>query len=144
MKFLELFDSRDKKTRLSHIRNLLALALIDGSLEDSEMKLIFKIGIRSGLQPEELNRIFERPDSISFVPPNNFRDRIEQLYDMVMVMMVDGEIHPNEIGLCKVIAIRLGFHTTVIDKIIQNIIESIAQGIVSDIALSRLMKILDN
>lgn len=68
MKFLELFDSRDKKKRLSHIRNLVALACADGSLDKNEMDLIFKIGVRAGLSPDELQRIFQRPDSIAFYP----------------------------------------------------------------------------
>ena len=32
MKFIELFDSRDKEKRISHIRNLMALACADGKL----------------------------------------------------------------------------------------------------------------
>jgi L,D-peptidoglycan transpeptidase YkuD (ErfK/YbiS/YcfS/YnhG family) len=53
------------------------------------MDLIFKIGVRSGLSPDELHRFFQRPESIAFYPPDSYRERIEQLYDMVMVMMVD-------------------------------------------------------
>jgi len=143
MKFIELFDSRDKKKRLSHIRNLIALACADGSLDKSEMDLIFKIGVRAGLSPDELHRIFERPDSIAFYPPDSYRERIEQLYDMVMVMMVDGEFHKNEIALCKLTAIKLGFRHQVIDKIVHDTVEMIAEGIATEIALARLMELVD-
>lgn len=143
MKFIELFDSRDKKKRLSHIRNLIALACADGSLDKSEMDLIFKIGVRAGLSPDELHRIFQRPDSIAFYPPDSYRERIEQLYDMVMVMMVDGEFHKNEIALCKLTAIKLGFRHQVIDKIVHDTVEMIAEGIATEIALARLMELVD-
>lgn len=143
MKFIELFDSRDKKKRLSHIRNLVALACADGSLDKSEMDLIFKIGVRAGLSPDELHRIFQRPDSIAFYPPDSYRERIEQLYDMVMVMMVDGEFHKNEIALCKLTAIKLGFRHEVIDKIVHDTVEMIADGIATEIALARLMELVD-
>ncbi len=143
MKFIELFDSRDKKKRLSHIRNLVALACADGSLDKNEMDLIFKIGVRAGLSPDELNRIFQRPDSIAFYPPDSYRERIEQLYDMVMVMMVDGEFHKNEIALCKLTAIKLGFRHQVIDKIVHDTVEMIADGIATEIALARLMELID-
>lgn len=143
MKFIELFDSRDKKKRLSHIRNLVALACSDGSFDRVEMDLIFNIGLNAGLSPDELNRIFERPNSINFYPPESYRERIEQLYDMVMVMMVDGELHENEIAFCKLTAVKLGFRHQIIDKIVHNTIEMIVEGIATEIALDRLMSLVD-
>lgn len=143
MKFIELFDSRDKKKRLSHVRNLVALACADGSLDKAEMELIFNIGVKAGLSPDELNRIFQRPNSISFYPPDSYRERIEQLYDMVMVMMVDGALHDSEIALCKLTAIKLGFNHKIIDKMVHDTVEMIAKGIAADIALSRLLNLVE-
>ncbi len=141
MNILELFDGRDKKKRLSHIRNLIGLACADGTLEKVEMNMIFNIGVKSGLTPDELSRIFDRPDSISFFPPETFRERIEQLYDLVLVMLVNGEIHENEIEVCKAMAIRLGFKTTVIDQMVHNIMDSIIKGIETEIALAKLIQL---
>lgn len=140
MKIKELFDSRDKKKRLSHIINLVILACSDGSLDKSEMDLIFQIGIKGGLTPDELNRIFSRPDSINFHPPESYRERIEQLYDMVLVMMADGEIYENEMRVCKTISIKLGFKPQIIDKMVNNIIKLIADGIVAEMAIERLVQ----
>ena len=141
MNFLELFDSRDKKKRLSHIRNLLALALADGSIDKSELDLIIRISVKSGLTPDEMNRILERPDSVKFYPPDNDSDRIEQLYDMVLVMMVDSELHENEIALCKLTALRLGFKHQIIDRMVSDITGIIMKGIALEMALSELLKI---
>lgn len=138
MRLLELFDSRDKKKRLSHIRNLVFLACSDGQLDKDEVDLIVRIGLRAGISHDELSRILKRPDSISFTAPDTFRERVEQLYDMVMVMMIDGELHENEITLCKVTAVRLGFRHEVIDKIVHDIINMIIDGIEVELALERL------
>ena len=143
MKFLELFDSRDKKKRLSHVKNLIALACSDGSLDKPEMDLIFQIGINAGLKIDELERLIKRPDSVDFFPPDNYRERIEQLYDMVLVMMVDGELHDNEIVVCKLIAVKLGFKHQIIDKMVLDIIEFIVKGIAAEVALDHLMRNVD-
>jgi len=140
MNFLELFDSRDKKKRLSHIRNLMVLSLADGRLAKDEVDLVIKIGLNAGLTREELNRVISRPDSINFSPPETSRERIEQLYDMVMVMMVDGDIDENEVNLCKIIANGLGFRPVIIDKMILEVIDVIVQGIAIDIAIERLLR----
>lgn len=143
MKFIELFDSRDKKKRLSHIKNLLAIAMADGVLEDSELELIFRIGVRAGISEQEIQRLITRPRSVGFYPPESYKDKIEQLYDMVLVMMVDGEISENEINLCKILALKLGFKSKVIDLIVGKIINEIEVGIATDIAIHNLIKKLE-
>ena len=140
MNLVELFDSRDKKKRLSHVKNLVGLALADGNRDEDEMSLIFAISLKGGLTQSELKRIFDRPESIEFTPPDSFRERIEQLYDMVLLMMIDGEIHEKEMDLCKLTAIRLGFKSKIIDKIILELIDKIERGIVAEEALTRLME----
>lgn len=138
MGFWDIFDSRDKKKRLSHIKNLLALACTDGRLTEDEVNLIFRMGINAGLTPEELNRILERPDSVRFYPPESYKERIEQLYEMVMVMMVDGEISEREVAFCKMVAMELGFSHEIIDQMVRDIIEMVARGIALEVALQRL------
>lgn len=138
MGFWDIFDSRDKKERLSHIKNLLALACADGHLTKDEVSLIFRIGVNAGLTPEELNRILERPDSVKFCPPETYKERIEQLYDMVMVMMVDGEISEREVAFCKMIAMELGFSHQIIDQMVRDLIEMVVRGVALEVALQRL------
>ena len=140
MALIDLFDSGDKKKRLSHIKNLVALAASDGELDKSELDLIFRIGAKVGLSRDELMRIIQRPESISFRAPDYFRERIEQLYDMVLIMMIDGEIHENEVAFCKLTAIRLGFKHQIIDKMVHDVINMIAKGLALDIVLSNLEK----
>ena len=137
---MDLFDSGDKKKRLSHIKSLVALAASDGELDESELALIFKIGARVGLSRDELLRILQRPESVSFRAPSNFSERIEQLHDMVLVMMVDGEIHENEVALCKLVAMRLGFKHEIIDQMVHDIIEMLLKGLALEIVLSNLEK----
>jgi hypothetical protein len=135
---LELFDSGDKKKRLSHVKNLVVVALADGSIEKRELEMIFQIGIRAGLKPEELKRIIERPDSVEFFPPSTFRERIEQLYDMVLVMLINGEIDTNEVLFCKAVAIKIGFKPAIIDKMVQDIIDAIVKGLAFDLIFGNL------
>lgn len=142
MNLLEYFDSRDKKERMFHILNLLAVAAADGHIDDSEMDIIFKIASRHGLTPAELERIVKRPESISFSPPGNDRARVELMMDMVFVMMVDGEIDKREYALCKVMARTLGFKHQVIDAMIISIIEAINKKDRTEIAIEQLLQMI--
>lgn len=142
MSLLDLFDSRDKRERMSYVLNLWAVAAADGHLEDEERDLIFNIASRHGVTREELIRILQRPESISFTPPATLAGQIELLMDMVMVMMVDGEIDEREYRLCKTMARRLGFRQEVIDAMIVGIVEAIRKEIRREIAIERLMRMM--
>lgn len=140
MGLFELFDSSDKKKRLSHIKNLVILSMKDGQVTEDELDLIFSIAIRKGISRDEVNRILSRPASISFYPPSAIKERLEQLTDMVMVMMVDGDIDDDEMMFCKTVAEQLGFNHKVIEKIVLDIVENIKQGIARDILFNRLLQ----
>lgn len=138
MALINFFDSDDKQKRLSHIRNLLALAAADGDLDESELELIYSVGARINLTENELRRIINRPESVPFKVPENFKERITQLYDMVVLMMIDGKIHKNEIALCKITAIKLGFKHQIIDKMTHDVIDMITNNIALEVILSNL------
>lgn len=142
MALFDIFDGSEKKKRLSHIKNLLILAGRDGEITKDEMDLIFSIAIEKGLSPVEFNRIVERPESVSFYPPNTYKERIDQLIDLVRLMMIDGEIDEGEMIFCKTVAEKLGFNHRIIDKIVNDIIHVVVQGIARDIAIARLLKSL--
>ncbi len=142
MSLLDYFDSRDKKERMSYVLNLFAVAAADGHIDSSEQEIIFNIAARHGLTTAELERILKRPESISFTPPATDRARIEQLIDMVLVMMVDGEIDAREYALCKLMAKMLGFRHEVIDAMIIAVIEAIKKKIRTELAIEQLLKMM--
>ncbi len=57
---------------------------------------------------------------------------------MVLIMMIDGEIHENEVALCKLTAIRLGFKHQIIDRMVHDVIDMLAKGLALNIVLSNL------
>jgi uncharacterized tellurite resistance protein B-like protein len=144
MGLFDLFDSKEKKRRMSHMLNLITVACADGKLEQSEIDIILQIGTRLGVSADELRRIIERPGSISFTAPDNDRDRIALLYDMVLVMLVNGDIDENEVLYCKNTAVRLGLSSKVIDVIVVKIIELAKQHVETDKAVDDLIQVSAN
>lgn len=142
MSILEIFDGRNKKERLSHMRNLIVLSLSDNTPSREEFEIITKVGARIGLEEADLKRILERPESIDFIAPQNDDERIEQLYDMVAVMMVDGKIDSREVDYCKSIAIKLGFMPEVIDDMVAELMDLIVEGIAVEIVKSKIKALL--
>ena len=140
MNLSSIFDSAEKKRKLSHIKNLIELATADGDLSSSELDIIYKIGYNNDLKPKELKRILERPNSIKFYPPKSSHEKINQLFDLVFVMLADGEIKQSEMSYCKLVAVRLGIDPRIIDSMIRHIGEKIMKGIAAEMIIGELLK----
>ena len=128
MSFIDLFKSRENREKLSHLKNLVAVAFADGKLEDNEMAALATVMARDGLTPSDLERCIKKPNGIKFLPPETPGQRVVYLKDMVLLMMCDGNIDDKELALCKATAIALGFKHEVIDAMIMDIIADIKRN----------------
>ncbi len=142
--FSGLFESEEKKRRKSHFRNLVAVAMADGEIDDDETQLLLQLGQKNYLTLAEIQHVLHHPDEVRFVVPANPRQSLDYLWEMVQMMMIDGQIHPREKAFCKGIALRYGFRPAVVDKIVDTIIEGIARGVVAELAVHRLLSNLDD
>ena len=126
MSFFDLFKSRESREKLSHLKNLVAVAYADGKIEQTEMAALAAIMAREGLTPEDFERCVKNPKSIQFLPPESFEDCVDYLEDMVALMMCDGDIDDRELAICKATAIALGFKHEIIDALILKIIDDLS------------------
>lgn len=124
-KKMYLFKSKEKKARLSNIKNLIALAMADGKVERSELAAIAAVAERDNIDEKEIKKILEGKDKVKFVVPETNSEKIRFLQDMVALMMIDGNIDDNEFALCKLVAIDFGYRHEVIDAMILDIIASL-------------------
>ncbi len=136
----ELFESFDKKKRKSHFKNLLAMAMADGKLDNIEFDFIMQLAQKCYMSQEEIKRVLDSPEQINFYVPRTDRERFDQIYDLVTVMLIDGEINPRELNLCKVFAVKLGFRPAIVDRLINDIIDNAIKGIAKEIALIEVLR----
>ena len=135
----ELFDSYDKKKRKNHFKNLLAVAFADGKIENVEFDYIIQLAEKCYMTPAEVQQVIDNPDTIGFHPPKTNRERFDQIYDLVTVMLVDGHIDKREMALCKVFAMKLGFRTAIVDKLVADLFENALKGIAVEIAMQEVL-----
>ncbi|HOX84332.1 MAG TPA: hypothetical protein PLS08_14990, partial [Chryseolinea sp.] len=86
---------------------------------DDEWELLLYLGSRLGMNEAEITAIKENPESVRFVMPGTHEERVQQIEDLVLVMSIDRDIDPDEIELCKKIALKLDVLPQLVDSIIQ-------------------------
>ena len=111
--------------RLGQVKNLIMLALADGKATESELALIASIASREELTQEQLNHLIEHPDTVHIELPENDEQKLQYIQDMVALMMIDGDLDDNELAMCKLYAIMLGYESSIVEKMVLDIAEKL-------------------
>jgi len=137
-----LFDSfkrninKDKDILKKHFRNLIIMAMMDGRLDIREIDLITVLAEMWGLSHNDLDSIIRElskypieslTESIACEHYDRLTEdeKIRQLFDLVLLMMIDGDIDDREYDFCTLVAIRMGFPPSIVRHIIDEIIYAI-------------------
>lgn len=125
---LTLFATKKTKSHKSHIMNLVQLAKADGKISKSESGLLIKIGERNGVSAEEVFEMVDASDDFFYKKPENDEQRFDQLYDLVEMMRIDGEVSSKEVSYTIGIAEKMGIRKAVAWILIQSLVDGQAIG----------------
>ena len=118
-------DNAQENQRLGQIKNLVLLAAADGHLTDSELAVLLAVASREHITPDEFNKVIDDPDSVNIDLPEDEDTKLAYLRDMVALMMIDGELDEEEMAICKIYAMALGYRSSIVDGMIAGVIDSL-------------------
>ena len=121
----EEINKPQDQQRLGQLKNLVMLAAADGRLTDSEMAVLLAVASRENITPEEFDKVIDDPDSVTITLPEDEDTKLAYLRDMVAMMMVDGELDEQELAICKLYAMALGYRGSIIDGMIAGVIDQL-------------------
>jgi len=108
-----------QKIKLEHFANIVAVAVADGNICDSELEHLKIRAIEYGLSENEVNKLIKNAETLEFKIPMNHLEREEQLSEAVLMSMIDKRIADKEYDLCLKIADKLGFDEKYLNHIIE-------------------------
>ena len=118
-------DINKNQQRLGQLKNLVMLAAADGHLTDSELAVVLAVASRENITPEEFDQVVDNPDSVTIALPEDEDTKLAYLRDMVALMMIDGELEEQEMAICKLYAMALGYRGSIVDGMIAGVIDSL-------------------
>ena len=121
---MENGNKKDQQ-RLGQLKNLVMLAAADGRLTDSEMAVLLAVASRENLTPEEFNKVIDDPDSVNIILPEDEDTKLAYMRDMVAMMMIDGELDEQEMAICKLYAMALGYRSSIVDGMIADVVDQL-------------------
>ena len=115
--------------RLGQLKNLVMLASADERITDSEMAVLLAVASRENITPEQFSQVIEDPDNVSITLPEDEDTKLAYMRDMVALMMIDGELDEQELAICKLYAMALGYRGSIIDGMIAGVVDQLdAEG----------------
>jgi uncharacterized tellurite resistance protein B-like protein len=118
-----------KASAKSHMRNLIEIAAADGALGSEEQRLLEYAALRNNISKRQLKSIQENTTTVRFEVPGSQEEKFFQLYDLVHMMSVDKNIHPEELRLCEIFAIKFGYRKETVREMIEMIRKNIENWI---------------
>lgn len=94
---------------ITHIKNLIVLSCADGKVLDSELEVISKKALESGISLDELESWLNNAYEIVLNIPQNTAERERHLLDMITVGLSDGKFCQSEYDLCKMMIDKLPY-----------------------------------
>lgn len=95
------FEHQYLSYKKNHIKNLLALAKSDGHMHPKEEELLFKIGTKYGLKERQVRLLIDSDEKFTVNVPDNHTDRMNLMYDLILMVYADDVIDPHEIQFCE-------------------------------------------
>ena len=124
---LDLFR-QGKTSAKSHMKNLIEMAAADKVFAMEEEALLKTIASKNGISAHRMKEIRSNPGAFTFKMPETAEERFRQLHDLVHMMIVDNDIHPDELHLIELFAIKYGYARTVVAGVIKIIKKNIENG----------------
>ena len=126
MGIIDAYENAEFRNKISVLATLIKLSLVDGILDENEMKIIEKVAREYGLlDPKDLRYLFDNYEKYSLEPAYSYDERIEQLYYLAKIIYADGHIDRNELKIIKNAIVALGFPPKNVDIIYETAIGKI-------------------
>lgn len=117
------FENQYLSYKKNHIKNLLALAKADGFVHEKEQKMLFKIGKRIGLKDRQVKELMDSNEKFTINVPDNFRDQMNVLYDIMQMVWADGVVEKSEIAFCENLVKKFGLKKDIVKWLLQEVFE---------------------
>ena len=106
---INIFEFNYLLGKKRHLHNLVALANADGHFHEKEEALLYELGQQYGLKASQVKELIENKSEFKPQIPPHYDEKMDQLFNLVLMILADEEIHPKELEFFQEIAESYGF-----------------------------------
>ena len=119
----DLYMSIGLKRNISHFANIVRIAYSDGVITEEEIAFLQKIAMKYNIEDDKFKEIIKNPDQFPTIGHLECLERIERLYDLLIMIRVDHVVAVEEVSVLRKITVGLAFPLHKVDEIVDQAIK---------------------
>lgn len=122
---------------------IIKLSDADHRIDQNEARFIHDLASKLGLTEEDVTNIHDHPEELRFTLPDNMLERMQQFYHLLFLMGIDGKITTEEREMCRKLGFRLCLNPSLMDDLINLMIDNLSKRIPEGEMLNAVKKYLN-
>lgn len=141
MSISDYYPSGKHKQEIGHFANIVKIAKADGTISEAEEFLLAKAAKRLHITDIEFTKIFNNPENYPTNSPVSYDERIERLFRLTRMLLIDGEADAKEIMLLNKVAMSLHFSDENVQKVCNEAINLVSKNTDVDDFIAAIKKV---
>jgi uncharacterized protein YfkK (UPF0435 family) len=112
----------------AHFLRLYQMAICDDNFSPLELKALYRSAEDRGISQKDLDEILLNPINSKMVVPESIEEKIDDLYDLTVMIWADGVVSPNERTSLEKYVLMFGFMEENALQIVDYLIGSVKEG----------------
>ena len=138
----DLYLSIGQKRNISHFANIVRIAKSDNEISPEEIDFLAKVSKKYNISNEQFKDILKFPENIPTIAHLDCIERIERLYELMVMVKADQHVEQQEVVMLRRIVIGLAFPLNRVDMIVEHSIEMNLNEMDVDSFTDRILKLL--
>lgn len=114
----DLYLSVGQKRNISHFANIVRIAKSDNQISPEEITFLSKVSKKYNISNEQFKDILKFPEKVPTIAHLDCVERIERLYDLLIMVKADQHVEDEEVAMLKRIVIGLAFPLNRVNHIV--------------------------
>lgn len=120
MNISDIYLSIGQRRDISHFANIVRIAKSDGKISSEEIEFLSKVSKKYNISDANFKEILKFPESIPTIAHLDCIERIERLYELMVMVKADRKIQEEEVMMLRRITTGLAFPLNRVDMIIDH------------------------
>ncbi len=138
----DLYLSIGQKRNISHFANIVRIAKSDNQISPKEIEFLAKVSKKYNISNEQFREILKFPEKIPTIAHLDCIERIERLYELMIMVKADDHVEQQEVLMLRRIATGLAFPLNRVDMIVDHSLEINIEEIDVDTFTNNILKLL--
>jgi len=142
MNISDIYLSIGQKRNISHFANIVRIAKSDNQISTEEVAFLAKVSKKYNITDENFKKILKSPESVPTIAHLDCIERIERLYELILMVKADRHIENEEVLMLRRIVIGLAFPLNRVEMIVDHALEIDVEQTSMDIFTDKILRLL--